>query len=194
MTKKAEPLPIQLFPDAEAFEEWLAVNYEVSPGLRLQHAKKNSGIQSVSYLEALDVALCYGWIDSQKEANDEKTWLQRFTPRGKKSIWSQVNKDKVAALIESGRMKPPGLQAIETAKQNGQWDAAYAPQSTAEAPEDFAAELERNPQAKAVYDGLNRQNKYAMLFRLQTAKKPETRANRIKQFIEMLNKGEKLYP
>ncbi|MBN2981318.1 MULTISPECIES: YdeI/OmpD-associated family protein [Cohnella] len=194
MAKKAEPLPIQLFPDAEAFEEWLAENYEVSPGIRLQHAKKNSGVQSVSYVEALDVALCYGWIDSQKEAHDEKTWLQRFTPRGKKSIWSQVNKDKVAALIESGRMKPPGLQAIETAKQNGLWDAAYAPQSTAEAPEDFAAELERNPQAKAVYDGLNRQNKYAMLFRLQTAKKPETRANRIKQFIEMLEKGEKLYP
>ncbi|PWW00957.1 uncharacterized protein YdeI (YjbR/CyaY-like superfamily) [Paenibacillus cellulosilyticus] len=194
MKAKASELPVMLFEDPQALEEWLAANHATSPGFRLQIAKKDSGIQSVNYAEALDVALCYGWIDSQKEKLDDKSWLQRFTPRGPKSIWSKVNVDKVELLIANGRMKPAGLEAIEKAKQNGLWDKAYESQSNATMPEDFAAELERNEKAKAFYETLNRQNKYAILFRIHNVKKEETRKKKIAQFVEMLEKGEKIYP
>lgn len=194
MTNKSNELPILLFVDQQSLENWLENNYDTSPGIRLQIAKKNSGVVSVSYAEALEIALCYGWVDSQKEALDERTWLQRFTPRGAKSIWSKVNKEKAENLIANGRMRPPGIKAIETAKQNGLWDKAYEPQSTASMPEDLAIELERNVKAKAFYDTLNRQNQYAILFRIHNAKKQETRAKRIQQFVAMLEKGEKIYP
>ncbi|KIL40581.1 bacteriocin-protection protein [Gordoniibacillus kamchatkensis] len=194
MAKKPNELPIMLFQDQQALEGWLELHHDTSPGIRLQIAKKGSGVVSVSYDEALESALCYGWVDSQKEAFDEKLWIQRFTPRGPKSIWSKINKEKAERLIAEGRMKPPGMQAIDAAKRNGQWDKAYESQSTASMPEDFAAELERNVKAKAFYDTLNRQNQYAILFRIHNAKKQETRVKRIAQFIEMLEKGEKLYP
>ncbi|MBD3921727.1 YdeI/OmpD-associated family protein [Paenibacillus sp. PR3] len=194
MKAKASELPIVLFENQQVFEEWLAENHDKSPGVRMQIAKKNSGISSASYAEALDVALCYGWIDSQKESLDEGSYLQRFTPRGPKSIWSKVNVDKVELLIADGRMKPPGLEAIEKAKQNGLWDKAYASQSNATMPEDLAAALEQNAKAKAFYETLNKQNKFAILFRIHNVKKEETRKKKIVQFVEMLEKGEKLIP
>ena len=194
MKQQAAELPIILFESQSAFEGWLNVNAPTSPGVWLQLAKKNAGITSISYDEAVESALCYGWIDSQSKSFDDKTWIQKYTSRGKKSIWSKVNKEKAEALLANGRMTPAGLQAIERAKQNGNWDKAYEPQSTASLPEDFAAMLEHNAKAKAFYDTLNSRNRYAILFRLQHASKPETRQNRMQQFLEMLEKGEKIYP
>lgn len=193
MAKKTNDLPVMLFADPLTFEKWLDEQGDRSPGIRLQIAKKNSGVVTVTYNEALDVALCYGWVDSRKEALDEKTWLQRFTPRGAKSIWSKINKEKAEQLIASGRMKTAGYKAIEEAKKSGNWDKAYESQSAASLPEDFAIELESNAQAKRFYDTLDRQNKYAILFRIHNAKKQETREKRIRQFIQMLEKGEKIY-
>ena len=148
----------------------------------------------MSYAEALEVALCYGWIDGQKKSYDEATWLQKFTPRGHRSIWSKINREKAEELIRNGQMKPAGLQAIKRAKQNGRWEAAYDSPSQASVPDDFQAALDKNSTAKAFFAALNRQNRYAILFRLQTAKKAETRTKRIEQFIRMLAKHEKLYP
>ncbi|HWQ96926.1 MAG TPA: YdeI/OmpD-associated family protein [Clostridia bacterium] len=193
MKQQAADLPTILFESQPAFEEWLKNNTS-SLGVWLQLAKKNSSVTSVTYDEAVESALCYGWIDSQKKAFDEKTWIQKFTPRGAKSYWSKVNTQKAEALIASGRMTPHGLRAIETAKQNGNWDNAYTAQSIATLPEDFAAELQQNTKAKSFYDSLNSQNKYAIIFRLQHAKKPETRTRHIAQFLDMLEKGEKIYP
>jgi uncharacterized protein YdeI (YjbR/CyaY-like superfamily) len=192
--KKSSELPVMFFGDQESWENWLEKNHDASPGIRLQIAKKQSGVVTVSYDEALESSLCYGWIDSRKETFDEKTWLQRFTPRGAKSIWSKVNKEKAELLIANGKMKPSGLKAIETAEQNGQWVKAYEPQSSASLPKDFEIELDQNLQAKAFYKTLDRQNKYAILFRINSAKKQETRAKRIQQFLQMLEKGEKIYP
>ncbi len=190
---KAE-LAILLFESQSAFEDWLERNAGLSPGVWLQLAKKGSGIASLSYAEAVESALCFGWIDSQKKKHDEATWIQKFSPRGAKSIWSKVNKEKVKALIESGRMTPSGMRAIENAKQNGNWDNAYEPQSAALLPEDFSAALQASTKAKTFYDTLNSRNQYAILFRLQQAKKEDTRQRRIRQFIEMLEQGEKIYP
>ncbi|MFD7523102.1 YdeI/OmpD-associated family protein [Paenibacillus chitinolyticus] len=194
MSKKAPELPVLCFENQEAFEIWLESNHETSPGIHLQIAKKNARLVTVSYQEALESALCYGWIDSQKKTFDDQSWLQRFTPRGDRSIWSKVNKDKAEQLIADARMKPGGLKAIEDAKRSGQWDKAYEPQSSSSVPEDFAARLELNAQAKAFYDTLNKQNKFAIHFRIQNVKKQETREKRIQQFIEMLERGEKIYP
>jgi uncharacterized protein YdeI (YjbR/CyaY-like superfamily) len=194
MNQQSVDLPILSFETQSSLEDWLKSNAASSAGVWLQIAKKGSGIASVTYDEAVESALCYGWIDSHKKTYDEKTWIQKFTPRGARSIWSKVNKDKSEALIAVGRMSEQGLKAIENAKQNGNWDNAYEPQSVATMPEDFARELERNSKAKAFYDMLNVQNKYAILFRIKNAKKQETRANRIQQFISMLERGEKIYP
>jgi uncharacterized protein YdeI (YjbR/CyaY-like superfamily) len=187
-------IPILLFEHKEDWEVWLDQNQAASPGVWLQLAKKASGLLSVTYDEALEVALCYGWIDGQKKSFDETTWLQKFTPRGVKSIWSKINRGKAQKLIESGQMKPAGLAAVERAKQDGRWDAAYDSPSGATVPSDFQAALDRNEQAKAFFATLNRSNRYAILFRIQTAKKVETRAKRIEEFIRMLEKNEKLYP
>jgi uncharacterized protein YdeI (YjbR/CyaY-like superfamily) len=194
VVKKTSELPVVLFGEQQSLDTWLENNHDTSPGIRLHIAKKNSGVVTVSYAIALESALCYGWIDSQKEAFDEKTWLQRFTPRKANSIWSKVNKDKAELLIANGTMKPSGLRAIEVAKKNGQWEKAYEPQSNATMPEDFAAELELNVKAKAFYDTLSRVNQYAIIFRINNAKKQETRTKKIQQFIAMLEKGEKIYP
>ncbi|MDQ0087689.1 uncharacterized protein YdeI (YjbR/CyaY-like superfamily) [Paenibacillus anaericanus] len=194
MIKKSNELPILYCEDELSFEHWLGDNLDSSPGIWLQIAKKDSGMISVTYKEALDIALCYGWIDSQKEKLDEVFWIQRFTPRKPSSIWSKVNKEKAELLIAKGRMKPSGFKTIETAKQNGQWDKAYESQRNASLPEDLAIELERNTKAKTFYDSLDSQNKYAILFRIHQAKKQETRMKRIQQFVAMLEKGETLYP
>jgi len=151
-------------------------------------------MQSLSYTEALEVALCYGWIDGQKESESVDTWLQKFTPRSKKSIWSKVNREKALALIKSGKMEPAGWKAIESAKEDGRWQAAYDSPSRSTVPADLQAALDRNAGAKAFFATLNRLNRYAILFRIQTAKKADTRAKRINQFVEMLEKKEKLYP
>lgn len=187
-------LPVLLFEHQKSWAAWLDKNHATSSGVWLRLAKKASGIMSVSYDEALEVALCYGWIDGQKKSDDESAWLQKFTPRGAKSIWSKVNREKAQKLIASGQMKPAGLQAVERARQDGRWDAAYDSPSRATVPADFQAELDRNAQAKAFFGTLNGSNRYAILFRIQTARKAETRARRIQEFIRMLEQHEKLHP
>lgn len=193
--KNARPeLPVVLFEDQASWAAWLESNHVDAPGLWLQHAKKAADLASVSYAEALDVALCYGWIDGQKKSCDASSWLQKWTPRGAKSIWSKINREKALKLIESGQMQPAGLAEVERAKQDGRWDAAYDSHSTATVPDDFQAALDSNAAAGAFFATLNSTNRYAILFRIQTAKKPETRAKRIQGFIGMLARHEKLYP
>ena len=187
-------IPTLLFKNAKAWETFLAKNSGTSNGIWLQLAKKASGTTSVTYSEALDIALCHGWIDGQKKAFDESFWLQKFTPRGARSIWSRINREKALELIQSGRMKPAGLLAIETAKANGRWAAAYDSQKSATVPVDFQAELDAHPDANTFFSTLDSGNRYAILFRIQTAKKPETRSRRIQEFIAMLERKEKIHP
>ena len=191
--EKKKDIPVLPFDSKKQWAGWLARQHDKSTGIWLKLAKKDSGIPSVTYEEALDAALCYGWIDGQKKGFDDKYWLQKFTPRGAKSIWSRVNTEKAERLIASGEMKPAGLKAIETAKQDGRWDAAYASQKNISIPDDFQSALGQNLKAKSFFDGLKSAQRYSFLFRLQTAKKPETRAKRIQQFIEMLEKGETIH-
>nr|WP_234375017.1 MULTISPECIES: YdeI/OmpD-associated family protein [unclassified Streptomyces] len=187
-------LEIVAFESAEAFEAWLGENHAVSPGIWLKLRKKSPGVVALDYAQALDVALCYGWIDGQKAGLDDQWWLQRFTPRTARSKWSKVNRDKVAALIEQGRMQPAGQAEIDRAKADGRWDAAYDSSRTATVPDDLAAALAAEPAAAEFFEALDRQNRYAILYRVQDAKKPETRARRIEKFVAMLAKGEKLHP
>jgi len=187
-------LPIELFEDQDAWAAWLESNHADSPGLWLRHAKKASDLASVSYAEALDVALCYGWIDGQKKSYDELSWLQKWTPRGEKSIWSKINREKALKLIEQARIQPAGLAEVERAKQDGRWEAAYDSHSTATVPDDLQAALDSNAEAGAFFATLNSTNRYAILFRIQTAKKAETRAKRIREFIGMLERHEKMHP
>jgi len=177
-----------------AWSTWLAKNHLASTSIWLRLAKKTANTPSVSYAEAIEVALCYGWIDGQKKADNEHFWLQRFTPRTAKSIWSKINRDKATTLIASGQMKAAGMKEIERAKNDGRWDAAYDSARTSVIPDDFQALLDRNPKAKVFFASLNSQNRYAILFRIQTAKKLETRESRIRKFVEMLGNHEKLYP
>ncbi|MGK2963627.1 MAG: YdeI/OmpD-associated family protein [Gemmatimonadaceae bacterium] len=195
MTQAVKPdLPVKLFRNQSAWDNWLDRHGTSSTGLWLRIAKKAASLKSVSYAEALESALCHGWIDGQRRAHDENSFLQRFTPRGPRSIWSKINRTKVLALIDSGRMRPAGLRAIERAKQNGRWDAAYDSHSTADVPDDFLAALDRNPAAKVFFASLNNQNRYAVIFRLQTAIREDTRARRIEKFIEMFARNKKLHP
>ncbi|MEP7198416.1 MAG: YdeI/OmpD-associated family protein [Chloroflexota bacterium] len=187
-------LPIMRFERQQDWKAWLDANHAASSGVWLRLAKKASGAPSVSYAEALEVALCYGWIDGQKQSYDVETWLQKFTPRGAKSIWSKINRAKALALIERGQMKPAGLAAIERARQDGRWEAAYDSPSGATVPSDLQAALDRNGRAKAFFATLDRRNRYAILFRIQTAKRAETRARRVQQFIQMLEQHETLHP
>jgi uncharacterized protein YdeI (YjbR/CyaY-like superfamily) len=186
-------LPVRLFKDDASWEAWLARQHATSAGLWLRIAKAGSGVRSVSYAEALDVALCYGWIDGQKKSFDDTTWLQKFTPRGKRSMWSKINREKVQRLIESGRMQPAGLDAVERAKVNGQWDAAYDSHRTAAIPEDFQRALDARPRAKAFFATVNSTNRYAILFRIQTVKRAETRAKKIARFVDMLERHETIH-
>lgn len=191
--KVRSELPVKLFKDKRDWAAWLDNHQATAPGLWLRIAKKTADIKSITYADALEIALCYGWIDGQKKAYDEATWLQKFTPRGARSIWSAINREKAGELIRNGFMKPAGLKAIERAKENGQWATAYDSQGKITLPEDFKAELDKNEKAKAFFTTLNSVNRYAILFRLQTARKPETRAKRLRQFIIMLEKHEKLH-
>jgi uncharacterized protein YdeI (YjbR/CyaY-like superfamily) len=182
------------FRDQQAWAAWLAKNHAASDGVWLKLAKKAAGVPSVTYAEAVEVALCWGWIDGQKQSHDAAWYLQRFTPRGARSTWSKINRQKALALIEAGRMQPPGQREIDRAQQDGRWKAAYDSPSTARVPPDLRAALEQKPKAKAFFATLNAANRYAVLWRVQTAKKPETRARRIAQLVAMLAAGEKLHP
>ncbi len=187
-------LPILSFPSREAWTAWLEERHAQSRGVWLAIPKKGGGETAVSYPEALEVALCYGWIDGQKGKLDDRFWLQRFTPRRSGSVWSRVNRDKVLALIERGEMKPAGLREVERARADGRWDAAYEPQSTASVPDDLREALAANQVAADFFATLNSTNRYAILHRIHAAKKPETRARRIETFVAMLAEGKKLYP
>jgi len=185
-------IPVLTFASQKEWQQWLAKQYQ-QPGVWLKFARKNSGIPTVVYAEALEVALCYGWIDGQNKSYDERYYIQKFTPRRPKSLWSKNNVKHAEALIAAKKMKPPGLAAIESAKLDGRWEAAYDPPSTIKMPPDFQAALDANPKAKQFYGTLNRANTYAFCLRVQTAKKPETRQARIEKFITMLQAGQKLY-
>jgi len=189
-----DQLPILAFETAAALETWLAGHHGDAAGLWLKLAKKGSGIPSVSYSEAVDVALCHGWIDGQKGSFDDEYWLQRLTPRKPGSKWSRINTQRAAALIESGRMRPAGLREVERAKADGRWEAAYHSQSTATVPADLAAALAENAEASAFFETLNSANRYAILYRIADAKRPETRAKRIAGFVTMLSEHKQLHP
>jgi len=190
---KAPELPTLSFESQLAFEQWLEANHSTSDGLWIKMAKKESGHASVNHPQALDVALCFGWIDGQRKTFDTEYFLQKFTPRRARSTWSKVNQDKVAALIAGGKMREAGLKEIKRAKADGRWEAAYESQSKMGVPEDFQAELDKNPTAQAFFDQLNSVNRYSILYRITTAKKAETRQQRIAKYITMLNEGKKIY-
>lgn len=185
--------PIIVFDDAAAFEQWLLAHPEAT-GVWLKIAKKGQDVVTVNYEQALDVALCHGWIDGLKRSFDACFFLQRFSPRRPKGLWSKINIGKVERLIAEGRMAAGGLREVEAAKADGRWDAAYDSASKIEVPEDLAKALAKQPKARAFFEQLDKTNRYAVLWRVQTAKKPETRARRIEKFVAMLAAGEKPYP
>lgn len=185
--------PVRLFATQAEWAVWLDKNHRGSQGLWLRLAKKGAGLRSVTYAEALEIALCYGWIDGQKRGENEQAWLQRFIPRSAKSIWSKINREKADALIACGRMKPAGLEAVERARNAGTWDAAYDSPKTARVPEDFEAVLDTSPRAREFFQTLDGANRYALLFRIQTVKKAETRARKIREFVEMLERKERIH-
>lgn len=189
-TTGSTPTPTRGFKTQKEFAAWLEKNHGTSDGFLLRIAKKGAGVKSITYPEAVETALCYGWIDGQKLPESDTAWLQRFTPRRKKSPWSKINREKALALIASGQMKSAGHAEVERAKSDGRWESAYDPQSTAAIPPEFEKELDRHPKAKAFFKTLRKANSYAIIWRIQTAKKPETRAQRIVTYIEMLEKGE----
>jgi uncharacterized protein YdeI (YjbR/CyaY-like superfamily) len=180
---------IEFFATGADWEEWLKEHHADTSGVWIKFAKKDSGITSLNYAQALDGALCYGWIDGQSKSIDDVYYLQKFTSRRPKSIWSKRNVGKVAELIKAGKMQPAGQAAIDAAKADGRWDQAYDSPSNATTPPDFQEELDRHPKAKAFYETLNKTNTYAFLWRIQTAKKAETRAKRIALSIQMLEEG-----
>ena len=182
------------FDSAEAWETWLSDQHATSAGVWLKLRKKRPGVVALDYAQALDVALCYGWIDGQKGKLDDQYWLQRFTPRRANSRWSKINRDKAEALIEQGRMRPAGLAEVERGKRDGRWQAAYDGSRTSSVPDDLAAALAANPAAAEFFETLDRQNRYAILYRIQDAKKPETRERRIDKYVAMLAEGEKIHP
>ncbi len=176
------------------FRSWLTKNQSKADGLWLRLFKKGSGEKSITYAEALDEALCHGWIDAQKRSYDEISWIQRFTPRRTRSGWSKINTGHAERLIKEERMTATGLQQIEAAKADGRWTAAYDSPRNAAPPEDFLKALGKDKKAKAFFETLNRSNVYAIVYRLQTAKKPETREKRMAMILGMLSRGEKFHP
>lgn len=185
--------PIRAFKTQQDFEHWLEKNHQRPEGLWIRFARKSSGKKSISHPEALETALCFGWIDALRRPESDTTYLQRFVPRRPKSLWSQINRAKALSLIESGRMRPAGHAEVERAKQDGRWDAAYPSPANAKMPPDFERELERRPKAKAFFETISRVNRYAIIWRLATAKTPETRDKLSRKFLEMLEKGETLH-
>jgi uncharacterized protein YdeI (YjbR/CyaY-like superfamily) len=190
----APDLPTLPFETPRAFAAWLARNHATSRGVWIKIAKAASGIASIDYAGALEVALCWGWIDGQSRRIDDAWYVQKFTPRGARSLWSKINCAKATALIATGRMKPAGLAEVDRARQDGRWARAYDSPSRATVPDDLAAALVKNARASAFFAGLDSRNRYAILHRVQTARKPETRTRRIAQFVKMMARREKLYP
>jgi len=186
--------PVLHFPDARRWRSWLARNHRSPDGVWLKLAKKGAAERSVSYAEALDEALCFGWIDGQKKSHDQDVFLQKFTPRRSRSIWSKRNIEHCERLAAAGKMEPAGQAEIDRAKADGRWGQAYDPPSRAEPPEDLQRALARNRPARKFFETLDRTNRYAILWRLQTAKRPETRARRVETFVQMLTEGRKIHP
>jgi len=185
--------PILAFASQGEWEAWLDAEHASAEGVWIKFAKKGSGVETVVYAEALDVALCYGWIDSQVRSYDERFYLQKFTPRRSRSRWSRINREKIEELTKQGRMKPAGLEQVELAKADGRWKAAYASPSNAQVPDDLQEALDASPKAAEFFATLNSSNRYAIIFQLEDAKKPETRTRRLDKFVAMLERGEKLY-
>src|SRR5689334_14887970 len=190
---RADSLPSRRFASEQDWAAWLERNHDRSPGLWLRIAKKGANVASVSYPEALDVALCYGWIDGQKRPQSDTFWLQKFCPRTKTGFWSRINREKALALVSAGRMRPPGMAEIERAKSDGRWKSAYDPARASKVPQDLEKALKRNAKARRFFESLDRANRYAILYRLQTAKKAETRARRRADFLKMLERGRKIH-
>jgi uncharacterized protein YdeI (YjbR/CyaY-like superfamily) len=191
---RRDALAVVSFASRAKWKAWLAKNHSTSAGVWLEIAKKGSALTSVSYAEAIEVALCYGWIDGQKAAGDEDRWRQRFTPRAPRGLWSKINRDKATELIARGAMQPAGLREVEAARADGRWDAAYAGQGSMTVPQDLREELERNDKARAFFEMLDGANRYAVLYRIHDAKKPETRRARIEKFVTMLEEHRTLHP
>jgi uncharacterized protein YdeI (YjbR/CyaY-like superfamily) len=189
----ADDLPILLFAAPADFEAWLERHHGEPDGIWLKIAKKGTEEPSVTYAEALDLALCFGWIDSQKRGHDEQYFLQRFTPRRPRGRWSRINREKAEGLIGAGRMRPAGLAEVDAAKADGRWDSAYEGQRTAKVPDDLQRELDANPPAREFFAGLDSANRYAIVYRLNDAKKAETRERRLRKFVAMLERGEKIH-
>jgi uncharacterized protein YdeI (YjbR/CyaY-like superfamily) len=185
--------PILVFASEAEWESWLDREHERSDGVWLKFAKKGSGATTVVYAEALDVALCYGWIDSQVKTYDERFYLQRFTPRRERSKWSQLNREKIEALAKAGRLRPAGLAQVELAKADGRWESAYPSPANLQVPADLQQALDASPRAAEFWAGLNKSNRYAIVYQLEDAKKPETRERRLAKFVGLLERGEKLY-
>jgi uncharacterized protein YdeI (YjbR/CyaY-like superfamily) len=188
-----DPARIKSFRTAAAFERWLRANHDKAPEIWLKIHKKHSGLPTVTAAEALDVALCWGWIDSQRKGFDERSFLQRYSPRGARSVWSQINRASVARLIKAGRMTPHGLRQVDLAKADGRWAAAYAPMrkaSAATVPADLRAAIDADPRAKETFRTLNRQNLFALAFRTNALKTPAARARKIAALVAMLARGE----
>ncbi|HEY3746058.1 MAG TPA: YdeI/OmpD-associated family protein [Gemmatimonadaceae bacterium] len=190
---KMDSDPVHGFESQKAWEKWLKENHRTSSGIWMRLAKKASGIPSISYAEAVESALCYGWIDGHKRSHSDTAWLQRFTPRRSRSMWSQINREKALALIESKRMQAAGLEEVERARQDGRWEAAYGSQRALVPNTEFQKALNKNPRAKKVFNTISAANRYAILWRIQTAKKAETRERRIREYLAMLEKGETLH-
>jgi uncharacterized protein YdeI (YjbR/CyaY-like superfamily) len=193
MAEQVPDLPVEEFTSAKAWERWLSRNHARSPGIWLKIAKKGSSVTTVSHAEALDVALCYGWIDGLRHKHDEVYFRQRFTPRTRTSKWSQINRDKVEALVAAGRMRPAGQAEIDAAKADGRWEAAYAGARSIEVPDDLTRALRRNAKARRAFEALDSRNRYAILYRVHDARRPETRARRIEQFVTMLAEGRTIH-
>jgi uncharacterized protein YdeI (YjbR/CyaY-like superfamily) len=187
-------LPTLAFASAAAWERWLAENHTASEGVWIRIAKKDVDIKSVRYPEVLDSALCFGWIDGRREALDDRHFLQRFTPRRPRSRWSRINREKAEQLIAHGRIRPAGRAEVERAKRDGRWAAAYEGQRNSTVPDDLQRELDSRPKAQAFFAELSSQNRYAIIYRLHDAKKPETRARRLATFVAMLEAGEAIHP
>ena len=182
------------FASAAEWERWLGENHRDCDGVWIKMAKTASGVDSVRYPEVLEIALCYGWIDGRREALDERFFLQRVTPRRPRSRWSRINRETAERLTSQGRMRPSGLAQVERAKADGRWEAAYESQARSRIPEDLERELDARPAAKASFERLNSQNRYAILYRLADAKRAETRERRLAKFVEMLEAGKTIYP
>ncbi|MCC7501140.1 MAG: YdeI/OmpD-associated family protein [Flavobacteriales bacterium] len=194
LTVPIQETDVHVFATAGEWHAWLIKHHDKNTGVWLRIGKKNSGLITIRYDDAVETALCHGWIDAIRRSYDVRSFVQRFTPRKARSIWSQVNRNRVIALIEAGAMTPAGLAAVKVAKANGEWDRAYSPGSTIAEPKDLLAALRKNPRAQAFYKTLNAQNRYAILHRLEKTAKPETRAKRLAQFVEMLERKEVFHP